>query len=765
MLTITNNSKNNNIMITLDDFKIIELNSNTYINQNIFNNFTKDNNLEILKLYMDYRNNNIKNIFINFLKLKELCINYNQIHKNNKIEINEDLFNGLSNLKKLELSCIKTSKNVNNLFQEVEKEKRTLLFHPKTKNIIKNYGKNIFKYLINNLEELTLNNTSIIKNINDELKKLKKLKTLKLNNCDSFEDIPFLVNLETLHLTNFSNKSLNLNKFVNLKELYLNYKKTRYIDINKLFEIKYNVIKDNVIKDNVIKYNVIKDNVLGNLKKLTFDHCNLYFIQENFFKYLTNLEDLIILQKDNIYIAQKEMRNKYSFLSTKSINEKSIIKLNNLKKLTKLKNLSLECYLDLYVIDENTFNGLNNLENLNLLYNYITKINPSTFINLEKLKELNLSGNELEEINKDTFNGLNNLENLNLSSNKLKKINSFAFNGLNNLKNLNLSDNKLEEINKDTLNGLNNLENLNLLSNKLKKINPFAFIYLKKLKNIDLLINNDSLKNNYLNLIKNIDNIKNINKIYDLYNNLINIKIINDKNSNKINSINRFKLTINKEKLKSNENLELKKYIINLKNITDDKFKKKYDKIFDLFIRDLRFKIKDEFIKLFNITDNYINKSIINSNIFINKNNKNESLLSNKNESGMTFKNLIHKPYSIKDKNFIEKYLSNMKKSELKINYYKDFFGEKNLNNLNYSNLLTLYDLSDYLSLPNLTNILFYKIYFKIINYNIYELMEFFFSLNFENINLDKNFEEVLFSGDRDTLLNKPFNMYNKNNK
>ena len=65
-------------------------------------------------------------------------------------------------------------------------------------------------------------------------------------------------------------------------------------------------------------------------------------------------------------------------------------------------------------IKENTFEGLNNLQQLHLNHNQLTEIKVNTFIDLENLQELYLDNNQLTLIKEKAFIRLNILQKLNL---------------------------------------------------------------------------------------------------------------------------------------------------------------------------------------------------------------------------------------------------------------------------------------------------------------------------------------------------------------
>lgn len=79
------------------------------------------------------------------------------------------------------------------------------------------------------------------------------------------------------------------------------------------------------------------------------------------------------------------------------------------------------------------------LEELDLSYNHISKIENEIFKSCSNLKSLNLDGNEISNIDKNSFKGLENLENLTISCIEPLFLKQIDYNDIYNLKNLNLN--------------------------------------------------------------------------------------------------------------------------------------------------------------------------------------------------------------------------------------------------------------------------------------------------------------------------------------
>ncbi|XP_005809340.2 vasorin [Xiphophorus maculatus] len=101
-------------------------------------------------------------------------------------------------------------------------------------------------------------------------------------------------------------------------------------------------------------------------------------------------------------------------------------------------------------------------------------------------KNLFLFANGIEGITAEDFNGLLNLEMLDLSQNKLTGLPERVFEPLSSLKNLDLSSNQITYISEKCFHGMPQLERLYLYSNHIEKIHPAAFNGLENLLELKL---------------------------------------------------------------------------------------------------------------------------------------------------------------------------------------------------------------------------------------------------------------------------------------
>ncbi|XVF65156.1 hypothetical protein PTKIN_Ptkin09bG0224000 [Pterospermum kingtungense] len=239
--------------------------------------------------------------------------------------------------------------------------------------------------------------------------------------------------------------------------------------------------------------NYLHDTILSSLSQLS-SLKHLYLASNSFsgsnhekgFQWLSRLHNLETLDLNGNSLKNNIMFHTGSLSSLKTLslsenNLKGMVHLNELNNLTKLKNLDLSGngierlrpisnqgkeigqlrLTNLEVLDlsdnllrNNTFafiSGLSSLKSLNMAENQLNgSIDITELNNLTKLKNLDLSGNEIERLRPISNQGketnqlrLTNLEVLDLSNNLLRN-NTFAFiSDLSSLKSLNMRGNQL----------------------------------------------------------------------------------------------------------------------------------------------------------------------------------------------------------------------------------------------------------------------------------------------------------------------------------
>ena len=389
----------------------------------------------------------------------------------------------------------------------------------------------------------------IKKNLNNQINSRKVIRNLHLNKTNSYSNISNQINKKDLYIQDSTDASLILNtkNRANSKK-----DKSSYHDAETLYEININLKREiNKLKKEImlIKAEIQrKDNELIKKDKLlqtAFDKGIDDNIEINTFLN-NNDNNNLFLEKDikkNNYITKfrkqyNELKNKYN----EKIEEISELKKNI--KTTKLNELKIQ--------NKETFKEFNKLKEL---YSNIFEENK---INLEKIKKLNDTENELNEKNliilqlqeSLKLSSTNNIKNEN-EIEKLKKIINRLQNEnqilQNKLKSLFEHYNKKNELKES--NPINNIfelnEELSLHPKKIKNGITFnntnrSYLHINKI-NIERYENNkrkmsniSPLSNKYLNESKDSSNKKkdnNINNKVNLINNNLN-KDENEKNFN-----------------------------------------------------------------------------------------------------------------------------------------------------------------------------------------------------------------------------------------
>ncbi|XP_034949878.1 chaoptin [Chelonus insularis] len=155
---------------------------------------------------------------------------------------------------------------------------------------------------------------------------------------------------------------------------------------------------------------------------------------------------------------------------------------------TGLYNLQIR-YNPLADIPDEAFLGLErSLWELELPYNQLVKVPSKSFRHLQKLKILDLTGNEISVIEADNWRGLeNSLHTLRLGKNHIDKLPADAFSGLTYLEILDLRDNSLRDIDPSVFrDGMAHLSYFYLNGNQLTAIPYSQLSTLKHMKVLDL---------------------------------------------------------------------------------------------------------------------------------------------------------------------------------------------------------------------------------------------------------------------------------------
>ncbi|XP_018793241.1 PREDICTED: slit homolog 3 protein isoform X2 [Bactrocera latifrons] len=252
-------------------------------------------------------------------------------------------------------------------------------------------------------------------------------------------------------------------------------------------------------------------------------------------------------QKDNLTVNTTDMESVNSTIRTIIViptTKRILVSLNNYT--TSSQVVEPKCPKDCHCLDNFKrilCNGLGltsvpkNLPTttlfIDLSQNNIGELHIEDFVNISKVREINLSYNQLQFFDKSIFDSLINLQRLQLTDNKLRQIEPATFSGTSNLIDLDLSNNPIllkndgpflirpglikfacrncswYEFSDDTFSGLASLQSLKLdLNNFDKKINVKAFSPLQNVTRLWLPDLEAESVTKLCNLLTAIDNIK-----------------------------------------------------------------------------------------------------------------------------------------------------------------------------------------------------------------------------------------------------------------
>lgn len=167
-----------------------------------------------------------------------------------------------------------------------------------------------------------------------------------------------------------------------------------------------------------------------------------------------------------------------------------------------------------------TFDGLHDLEYIDLSRNEIKRTETGLFSRLNKLKHLNLSRNHLDDIPRLTFTDLEQLEVLDVSYNRLHLIPFQVFGPLIRLQYLDISNNRLATFLDYFFNPNRQLKVLFLNNNSLVKITSNALVNLKELETLD--ISSNKLEYMPKSMFDSFEQLQRLNLSYNLFQNISN---------------------------------------------------------------------------------------------------------------------------------------------------------------------------------------------------------------------------------------------------
>lgn len=333
---------------------------------------------------------------------------------------------------------------------------------------------------------------------------LNKLQFLNMSNNRLIALPPELFDstkeLRQLYFGNNSLAVLAPGLFENLKQLEvldLSYNELTSAWINRdtfVGLIRLIILKLNNNKISKIDQFVFRE--LYNLQSLNLEHNNIEVIAQNAFTDLKNLHELLLSNNQIKVIESKNFAD--LFVLNQLILESNQIKSihpNAFDNLTNLNDLSLnDNQLDTI---PSSIKKLRYLKSLDLGKNKISVIDNDSFEGLEELLGLRLTDNHITTVTKNAFAPLKDLHVLNLASNKIKHIDQSAFISNPTLRAIRLDNNLLEDIS-SVFTSLPSLVLLNVSDNNIKW---FDYSHLpQSLEWLDIHKNNITELGNYFDV-------------------------------------------------------------------------------------------------------------------------------------------------------------------------------------------------------------------------------------------------------------------------
>ncbi|XP_041349330.1 uncharacterized protein LOC121368657 [Gigantopelta aegis] len=271
---------------------------------------------------------------------------------------------------------------------------------------------------------------------------------------------------------------------------------------SNLFAVGIHTLKDlHIIAPKVRSLNEDVFRGLMFLRKIYLEMPRLIHFPESIFNYHNESEAKVNSSKSSN--LQEIQLNKIQNLPTDVFSRQKQLLVLGIKRAEELNDDLFDGLVNLQVLElsqtfisripTNWFAQLGNLVSLSLRETSLRRLDAESFTGLTQLKTLDLSLNSLRVIPKDAFTPLQNtLEHLDLSGNILKSIETGALHGMFFLKTLHLSDNKMSSLQNGLFNDLIRLSSLNIQENKLSFLPDDIFSQQQKLNNVNLASNSFS---------------------------------------------------------------------------------------------------------------------------------------------------------------------------------------------------------------------------------------------------------------------------------
>ncbi|GBP63644.1 Protein artichoke [Eumeta japonica] len=293
--------------------------------------------------------------------------------------------------------------------------------------------------------------------------------------------------LKWLDLSNNYIDLLDVMSFDGIKRLeHLDLSHNRLVDLNSAL-LRFTELRDLYLSYNSItKLNVRDFKNLIKLRLLDLKHNSLLSLDHHIFSNTANLISVDLSYNSINTVFNDIFSSNSTSLHTVDISHnklnnlpKSVFKGNELKKFS-IQGNELEGDLE-----RGIFDGLQNVDILDLSGQNLSAINNYAFFGCNKLTVLILANNKLINLQVNSMRLLSQLVTLDISKNKLQNI-DFDKSDLRVLDSFIAKDNVISHINNDTFSNLTNLQYLDLSNNAIINIEKYAFQSLLNLINLQI---------------------------------------------------------------------------------------------------------------------------------------------------------------------------------------------------------------------------------------------------------------------------------------
>ena len=398
-----------------------------------------------------------------------------------KIELEQDAFTGLNDLRKLNF----THNNLRTLPKATFCGLNSLVVLNLSSNYLQDisnigFGAGDIHGCRIPLETLDLSHNSLTKLPSDAFSQLPKLQTLKLegNKIIELEDHAFgglqslqTINLSNNHLDELPPELFSTSSSPQLQEIYLQNNSISILapglfsNLNHLLVLN---LSRNEISDEWLTSSTFSS--LNRLVALDLSYNRLTKMDQNSLSGMSSLQilnlkhNLIHNIAPNTFVRQHNLH--ILLLSHNRIDE---LHQKALSGMSVLKSLSLDHNL-LTRLHRNALKNCSSLQDLALNNNKFSDV-PRAIKPLSLLRTLDVGENNIVALHNDSLKGLRNFYGLRLAGNGLRKIELGAFKNVETLQVLNLAHNQLEKLDQSVFHPLTKLQMLRLDNNLLKDIN------------------------------------------------------------------------------------------------------------------------------------------------------------------------------------------------------------------------------------------------------------------------------------------------------